>query len=70
MPKLSGYDAARAIRAEPWGAATFLVGLTGWGAEEDRRRSMEAGFDRHLVKPVEPAVLREVLAESYRPTPG
>jgi signal transduction histidine kinase/ActR/RegA family two-component response regulator len=52
MPRVSGYDAARRIREQAWGAEMILVALTGWGQEEDRRRSMEAGFNFHLVKPV------------------
>ena len=61
MPGLNGYDAARAIRAEPWGAKTKLVAVTGWGQLEDRRRSQQAGFDYHLVKPVEPSMVERVL---------
>ncbi len=61
MPNLDGYDAARRIRQEEWGRDLALVATTGWGQEEDRRRSAEAGFDRHLVKPVELADLRELL---------
>ncbi|MDB5309415.1 MAG: luxQ 1 [Gemmataceae bacterium] len=53
MPRLNGYEAARRIRAEPWGAGPFLVALTGWGTGDDRRRTHDAGFDRHLVKPVD-----------------
>ncbi len=62
MPKLNGYDAARRIRGEPWGARLVLVALTGRSQDEDRRRSHEAGFDFHLVKPVEPAALAKLLA--------
>jgi PAS domain S-box-containing protein len=62
MPKLNGYDAARRIRGEPWGRLVTLVALTGWGQEEDRRKSEEAGFDFHLVKPVEPSALEQLLA--------
>ena len=61
MPKLNGYDAARHIRAQPWGKDIFLVALTGWGQSEDRRRSREAGFDRHFTKPVDPAALESLL---------
>jgi CheY-like chemotaxis protein len=53
LPDISGYEAARMIRAEPWGKSMRLVALTGWGHAADRARSAEAGFDRHLVKPVE-----------------
>jgi signal transduction histidine kinase/ActR/RegA family two-component response regulator len=63
MPKLNGYEAAARIRAEPWGAGPFLVALTGWGADDDRRQTHDAGFDRHLVKPVDPAALVKLLAE-------
>src|SRR5690606_3439168 len=47
MPKMNGYDAARHIRQQPWGKGMRLVALTGWGQEEDRRRTKEAGFDFH-----------------------
>jgi signal transduction histidine kinase len=53
MPGLNGYDLATRLRAQSWSANTLLVALTGWGQEEDRRRSREAGFDHHLVKPAE-----------------
>ncbi|HET6629518.1 MAG TPA: ATP-binding protein [Woeseiaceae bacterium] len=62
MPKMSGYDAARQIRAQPWGGDLMLVALTGWGQDEDKRRTSEAGFDRHLVKPAEPADLQAVFS--------
>ena len=58
MPGMSGYEVARRLRERPGGAALRLVALTGWGAEDDRRRTREAGFDHHLVKPVAPAELR------------
>jgi CheY-like chemotaxis protein len=61
LPMMNGYDVARRIRREPWGAAVRLVALTGWGQEEDRRRSREAGFDDHVVKPVDPNSLRSLL---------
>jgi signal transduction histidine kinase len=63
MPKLNGYDACRRIRAQPGGKDMWLVALTGWGQEEDRRRSHEAGFNGHLVKPVDPAALEKLLAD-------
>ncbi len=63
MPKLNGYEAARQIREQPGGAALVLVALTGWGQEEDRRLSHEAGFDHHMTKPVELADLQKLLAE-------
>jgi len=63
MPKLDGYEACRRIRAQPWGKDIRLVALTGWGQEEDRRRSREAGFDAHLVKPVDFGVLNDLLEQ-------
>jgi PAS domain S-box-containing protein len=62
MPKLNGYDAASRIRAQPWGERMILVAVTGWGQEEDRRRTAEAGFDSHLVKPVDYAAFVRLLA--------
>jgi PAS domain S-box-containing protein len=62
MPKLNGYEVARRVRAEPWGGKVFLVALTGWGQDDDRCKSAEAGFDHHLVKPVRLATLEELLA--------
>lgn len=62
MPKLNGYDACRRIREQPWGRNMVLVALTGWGTEEDRRRTEEAGFDAHLVKPVDPDTLTTLLS--------
>ena len=62
LPKLNGYEAARRIREQPWGKNMMLVALTGWGQEEDRRKSKEAGFDAHLVKPVDYAALMKLLA--------
>jgi PAS domain S-box-containing protein len=61
MPKLNGFEAARRMRQEPWGQTMSLVATTGWGQDEDRRRSAEAGFDHHLVKPIPVRALREIL---------
>lgn len=63
MPKLNGYEAARRIRTLAWGQKAMLVALTGWGKDDDRKRSSDAGFDHHLVKPVEIAVLMKLLGE-------
>jgi CheY-like chemotaxis protein len=63
LPKLNGYDACRLIREQPWSRRIVIVALTGWGQEEDRRRSQEAGFDHHLVKPVEIAALEALLRD-------
>jgi CheY-like chemotaxis protein len=49
---MGGYEVASRRREEPWGADVFMVACTGWGQPEDRRRSHDAGFNRHLVKPV------------------
>jgi CheY-like chemotaxis protein len=62
MPKLNGYEVAQRIRAQAWGTGVVLVAVTGWGQEPDRRRTQDAGFDHHLVKPVDPAVLMSYLA--------
>jgi PAS domain S-box-containing protein len=62
MPRMNGYDAARRIREQPWGRGITLVALTGWGLDDDKRLATEAGFDRHVVKPVEAPILREILA--------
>ena len=62
LPKLNGYEACRRIREQPWGKDMVLIALTGWGQEEDRRRSQEAGFDHHMVKPVDPTALMKLLA--------
>jgi PAS domain S-box-containing protein len=61
MPRMNGYEAARRIRETPWGKPIVLVALTGWGQEADKRKTREAGFDHHLVKPAEPATLEAIL---------
>jgi CheY-like chemotaxis protein len=53
LPGLNGYEVARQIRERPWGEHVLLIALTGWGEEEKRRRSLDAGFDGHLVKPAD-----------------
>jgi CheY-like chemotaxis protein len=63
LPKLNGYEAARRIRQQHADSRLVLVALTGWGQVADRRRSAEAGFDAHLVKPVDEATLGKLLAE-------
>ncbi len=62
LPKLNGYEACRRIREQPWGKTMVLVAVTGWGQEEDRRKSKDAGFDAHMVKPVDYAALMKLLA--------
>jgi len=61
MPNLNGYDTARHIREQPWSKDITLVALTGWGQDEDKRRSREAGFDHHLVKPVNLTALEQLV---------
>lgn len=61
LPKLNGYEVARRIREQPWGREMMLIALTGWGQDEDRRLSGEAGFDFHLVKPVDLAALEKLV---------
>jgi CheY-like chemotaxis protein len=63
LPSLNGYEVCRRLREEPWGKSIQLIALTGWGQEEDRRRSLEAGFDGHLVKPVDYDQLLSLLGD-------
>ena len=64
MPRLDGFGACRRMRAQGWGKGMRIVALSGWGGDDDRRKTHEAGFDGHLVKPVEPAALLALLEES------
>jgi CheY-like chemotaxis protein len=64
MPRMDGYEAARRLRQFPWAAGVVIVALTGWGQDEDKRRSEEAGFDRHLIKPVDPNALEALLGQT------
>ena len=64
MPRMDGYDAARRIADRPWAKEVLLLALTGWGQEADRARVERAGFHRHLIKPVEPEALAEILAQT------
>ena len=66
MPGMDGYEVARRVRQTPGLERTILAALTGWGQQEDRRRTAEAGFNHHLVKPPEPKALESVLAELKR----
>jgi PAS domain S-box-containing protein len=61
LPLLSGHDVARRLRAAPWGSDIRLIAVTGWGQEDDRAKSRDAGFDEHLTKPVDPEVLMNVI---------
>jgi signal transduction histidine kinase len=60
MPRLNGYETARRLRKDAHGAGMTLVALTGWGQPDDRNRSLAAGFDHHLVKPVDPPMLEKL----------
>jgi CheY-like chemotaxis protein len=62
MPKMDGYETARQTRSRPWGKNAMLIALTGWGQQQDRQRTAEAGFDAHLVKPVTDSDLFQLLA--------
>ena len=66
LPKLNGLDACRRIREQPWAKNVVIAAATGWGQDEDRRRSEEAGFDHHLVKPVDAAALGKLAANGSR----
>ncbi len=61
MPIMDGLESAKSIRKAPWGKDVKIIALTGWGQEEDKQLTKAAGFDAHLVKPVEPTVLQELL---------
>jgi CheY-like chemotaxis protein len=61
---MTGYEVARQMRDLPEFRDAILVAVTGYGQESDRRQSREAGFDHHLVKPVQPGVLRELIASA------
>ena len=61
LPGMDGHEVARRLRGRPESERALIVALTGWGQESDRKRSSEAGFDRHLVKPVDPEALRGLL---------
>ena len=69
MPKRNGIEVCRRIREQPWGQGMTLIAVTGWGREDDRRLTREAGFDHHLVKPVNPRVLLDLLS-SLAPRAG
>ena len=64
LPGLNGYEVARRVRAMDRGSEVVMVALTGWGQDEDRRRTVAAGFDHHLVKPVDFEALKVLLAQS------
>jgi PAS domain S-box-containing protein len=65
MPRLNGYEVAQLIRQNDWGRDIVLIATTGWGQDEDKRRAEEAGFDHHMTKPVDPALLIATLANLH-----
>jgi PAS domain S-box-containing protein len=67
MPRLNGYDTCRRLREQTWGQGMVLIAQTGWGQEQDRQRASEAGFDGHLVKPVDYEELTRLLVELSAP---
>jgi CheY-like chemotaxis protein len=66
LPRMNGYEVAKALRSLPALDQTTLVACTGYGREDDRARAVEAGFDRHVVKPVGADTLMEILADAAR----
>jgi CheY-like chemotaxis protein len=62
LPRLNGYEVAQRMRKLPGGSKIVLVAVTGWGQDEDRKRSEASGFDMHLVKPVDPLALDQLIA--------
>jgi two-component system, chemotaxis family, CheB/CheR fusion protein len=69
MPELNGYQLAQRIRATGWGRTATLVAITGWGQEHDKRRALEAGFDHHLTKPIDPNSLEGLLQRAVARQP-
>jgi CheY-like chemotaxis protein len=62
LPGMSGYEVCRAIREQPWGNSIYIVAVTGWGQAEDRVRTRAAGFNAHLVKPIDYDAVRAIIA--------
>jgi CheY-like chemotaxis protein len=70
LPGMTGYEVARQLRAQPEFESLVLAAMTGYGQDEDRRRSREAGFDLHLTKPLDPEKLEAVVASPHLVSPG
>ena len=70
LPEMDGYEVARRLRGLPRGRNVLLIAVTGYGQEEDRRRSREAGFDFHLTKPVELDALKTLIVEETKKRAG
>jgi CheY-like chemotaxis protein len=67
MPEMDGYEVARRLRADPTNTGLCLAALTGWGQVEDRRKTAEAGFNHHIVKPPDMQAILRVVAEAQQP---
>jgi PAS domain S-box-containing protein len=67
MPRLNGYEVAKRVRREAWGASVRLIALTGWGQDDNKRQALESGFDHHLTKPVDPNQLDTLLERLLKP---
>jgi CheY-like chemotaxis protein len=63
LPGMDGYEVARLLRAKPQTSHTTLIAVTGWGSEADRLRAKEAGFNRHITKPMEPEEVERLVGE-------
>ncbi len=61
LPRMNGHEVCRLLRLQPWAKTMTIVAVTGWGQDEDRRRTRDAGFDFHLVKPLDHAELMEII---------
>jgi CheY-like chemotaxis protein len=70
LPDMDGYQVARTMRAQPGGDGVHLIALTGYGQPADRERALRAGFDSHLIKPVDPAALTALIAQGCSSRPG
>jgi CheY-like chemotaxis protein len=68
LPYLSGHEVAAHLRSLPWGRKARLIALTGWGQEDDKRRSWKSGFNEHLTKPVDPELLLQRIIQLTRGT--
>ena len=62
LPKMNGYDTAKEMRRQPWGRELVLIAVTGWGQEQDKQSAKDAGFDHHMVKPVDAVTLMRVVS--------
>ena len=63
MPGLNGYEVARRVRGQPWGASSLLIAATGWDHDDDRQKALAAGFDLHFTKPFDLQQLTALIAQ-------